>query len=129
MSTLRSVNYRMLVAGLAGGLGVSLGALGSHAFYNLMDATQHKEYNVANQYHLIHAIAMVAVAFAAPRAKADVGPHLYRAYSFFAAGVVLFSGSRYILCTVHKPAWFSVLPPIGGALLSAGWCSVLMAAF
>lgn len=120
-------NLRLLAAGLSGGLGVVLGALGSHAFYNLMDAAQLKSYNVANQYHLVHSIAMVIVAATAARVEGCQAAMLHRAYACFAVGTVLVSGSRYVLSTVHKPAFLAHVPPVGAALLGLGWACVALA--
>jgi len=53
-TTTSGVNLPLVAAGISGGLAVTLGALGSHAFLTLMDEEQLKAYNVANQYHIVH---------------------------------------------------------------------------
>lgn len=124
-TTTTGVNLPLLGAGLSGGFGVVLGALGSHAFMPLMDVSQMKDYQNANLYHLSYSIVMMVVAAIAPRMEAAaVGVQLRRANAFFAAGTILMSGSRYIHCTVHKPDFLTKLVPIGRALLGAGWCFI-----
>ncbi|KPI83874.1 hypothetical protein ABL78_7092 [Leptomonas seymouri] len=123
-TALSGTNVRMLVAGLSGGLGVVLGALGSHAFLELMDTNQLKAYNVANQYHIVHSVAMLVVAAVAPRVAEPAATHFRRAYVLFASGTLILAGSHYIYSCVHKPSFLSRTPLIGGALLAAGWVCV-----
>ncbi|KPA85331.1 hypothetical protein ABB37_01660 [Leptomonas pyrrhocoris] len=123
-TALSGTNVPMLVAGLSGGLSVVLGALGSHAFLEMMDTNQFKAYSVANQYHIVHSVAMLVVAAIAPRVAEPAATHFRRAYALFAAGTLVLAGSRYIHCTVHKPDFLSKTPLIGGALLAAGWVCV-----
>ncbi|CAJ1010031.1 putative Protein (DUF423) [Leishmania naiffi] len=125
-TALSGTNLPILAAGLSGGLGVVLGALGSHAFLELMDTNQFKAYNVANQYHLVHSMAMLVVAAIAPRVTEPAATYFRRAYLLFAAGTVLMSGSRYVHCTVHKPDFLSKFPALGGAMLAAGWVCVAL---
>ncbi|CBZ28519.1 conserved hypothetical protein [Leishmania mexicana MHOM/GT/2001/U1103] len=125
-TALSGINMPMMVAGLSGGLGVTLGALGSHAFLELMDTNQFKLYNIANQYHLVHSIAMLFVAAIAPRVEEPAATHFRRAYALFACGTVVMASSRYIYSTVHKPDFLSKLPILGGAMLAAGWVCVAL---
>jgi uncharacterized membrane protein YgdD (TMEM256/DUF423 family) len=123
-TTLSGTNVPMLVAGLSGGLSVVLGALGSHAFLNLMDTNQFKAYTVANQYHIVHSVAMLVVAAVAPRVAEPAATHFRRAYALFASGTLILAGSHYIYSTVHKPDVLSKTPLLGGALLATGWICV-----
>lgn len=125
-TALSGTNVPMLVAGLSGGLSVVLGALGSHAFLELMDANQFKAYNVANQYHIVHSVAMLVVAAIAPRVAEPAAMHFRRAYALFASGTLILAGSRYVYSTVHKPQFLSKTPILGGALLAAGWACVAL---
>ncbi|KAG5500478.1 hypothetical protein JKF63_03571 [Porcisia hertigi] len=125
-TALSGTNVPMMAAALSGGLGVTLGALGSHAFLELMDTNQFKAYNVANQYHLVHSVAMLVVAAIAPRVAEPAATHFRRAYALFASGTLVLAGSRYIYCTVHKPQFLSKLPAVGGAMLAAGWICVAL---
>ncbi|KAK7196149.1 hypothetical protein NESM_000549900 [Novymonas esmeraldas] len=120
-TALSGTNVPLMAAGLSGGLGVVLGALGSHAFLEYMDTNQFKAYNVANQYHLVHSVAMLVAAAVAPRVAEPAAAHFRRAYALFAVGTILLSGSRYVYCTVHKPHFLSHLPALGGVMLAGGW--------
>lgn len=123
-TALSGTNVPMLIAGLSGGLSVVMGAFGSHAFLEMMDTNQFKAYNVANQYHIVHSVAMLVVAALAPRVAEPAATHFRRAYALFAAGTAILAGSRYVYSTLHKPHFLGKTPILGGALLAAGWVCV-----
>ena len=125
-TALSGTNVPMLLAGLSGGLSVVLGALGSHAFLEMMDTNQFKAYSIANQYHIVHSVAMLVVAAVAPRVTEPAATHFRRAYALFAGGTFILAGSRYVYSTLHKPAFLGQTPILGGALLAAGWVCVAL---
>lgn len=130
--TTKTANVRLLTASLLGGLGVSLGAFGSHAFLNRMDVNQKRIYDVANQYQLLHAVVMALVAVAGQLAGERGGRQAKlfdRAYLLFLSGTVVVATTRYVHCVVHKPEWLDKLAPVGGLLLAAGWGCVMAAGF
>ena len=107
-----------LAAGL-GFLGVALGAFGAHGLRERLSPTMLEVYRTGVLYHLLHAVALLAVALGAdrlarPRAVATL----------FTAGVALFSGSLYALALTGARA-LGVVTPVGGLLLMAGWATLL----
>lgn len=126
-ATMSQANGMLLAAGLTGALGVTLGVLGSYGFCNPMGATQLKAYTVGNQYHLTHAIVMAVVGSATAHTTGNVAVYLRRAYICFAGGILMVSGSRYILSTMQKPAWLTKVSTAGGVVLLAGWACVAAA--
>lgn len=96
---------------LCGALAVALGAFGAHALRPLLvERGSAAVWQTAVLYHLVHS----AVLWMAAR-------HGHRAAALcFAAGVLLFSGSLYVLA-LKKVSWLGPVTPLGGILLLAGW--------
>ncbi|CAD2218884.1 Protein of unknown function (DUF423), putative [Angomonas deanei] len=130
--SLKVPQLRVLGAGLLGGLGVTFGALGSHAFMPLMSAEEHKLYLGANQYHIIHSIVLYLTGFTLLQyPNLPSSGALTAGYNALFAGTVLLATCRYIHCTVHKPEWVQKLQygvPVSSALLLFGWGSLAYAA-
>ncbi len=99
-----------------GALGVGLGAFGAHGLRARVDAAALSSWSTAVAYQLLHAVALLAVALHASRAGA--GP--LWTLRLWATGIVLFSGSIYIL-VLGGPRWLGPITPIGGICLLAGW--------
>ena len=98
---------------LLGGSAVALGAFGAHGLQELLVAGNRMEtWETAVFYHLAHAIVLLVLSLSSP----------WRALSwqFMAAGVVIFSGSLYMLCLTGL-TWLGAITPIGGLLLIVGW--------
>ena len=108
----------LLAAGaLAAAAGVMLGAFGAHALRSTLDPAMLAVWQTAVQYHLLHAIAIVVVAFGA-RHVPDA--RLVAAGWLWFAGIVLFSGSLYAL-SVSGVRWLGAITPLGGVAFIAGW--------
>jgi uncharacterized membrane protein YgdD (TMEM256/DUF423 family) len=107
--------------GLAGALGfsaVALGAFGAHGLKGRLPSSLLEVYRTGALYHLLHAIAALAVALAPDRLRR---PRLI--LGLFTAGVVVFSGSLYALALTGAPA-FGAVTPVGGLLLLAAWALI-----
>lgn len=107
---------------LAGALlalaGVAAGAFGAHALRGRLPADSLVVYHTAVHYHLYHALAMVVAGLAQRAWPAARWPLV--AGSAFGAGVVLFSGSLYLLA-LGGMGGIGVLTPLGGLAFMAGW--------
>jgi uncharacterized membrane protein YgdD (TMEM256/DUF423 family) len=106
------------LAGALGFLGVALGAFGAHGLRDRLAPGMLEVYKTGVLYHLLHAVALLAVALGAerlarPRAVATL----------FTAGVVIFSGSLYALALTGIGT-LGAITPIGGLLLMAGWVTL-----
>jgi len=107
---------RLAVAALLGFLAVALGAFGAHALKEGLAARGMTEvWKTAVLYHLGHAVVLLALA----REEAVS----CRVRACFVLGVVLFSGSLYLLA-VGGPRWLGPVTPLGGLLLLAGWAGL-----
>lgn len=107
-------------------LAVALGAFGAHALRSRMPEDKLKVYNTGVLYHLVHALAMVALGM-----LTAVRPHLRLVADggwCILLGVVLFSGSLYLLAAGRLRGRWGVVTPVGGLFLLAGWMLVALGA-
>lgn len=127
----RPPSLPLLAAGLLGLTGIALGAFGAHALKaTLMERGMTTAWETAVKYHLLHAVALVALAAWARAAgpETDAGARLPAWITrLWAAGVVLFSGSLYWLA-LGGPRWLGPVTPVGGIVLMVGWLLVVVAA-
>lgn len=101
------------LAAALGFLAVALGAFGAHALKDVLTANATESvWNTAVQYHFLHALA-IAILTLHPRAPKRAG-------ICFLAGIVLFSGSLYLLA-LFSWKWLGPVTPLGGVAFLAGW--------
>jgi uncharacterized membrane protein YgdD (TMEM256/DUF423 family) len=110
-------------AGLLGMTAVVLGAFGAHGLRERVAPPMLEIYRTGALYHLVHAVAALAVALAADRLR---WPRLV--VGLFGAGIVVFSGSLYTLAITSK-SWLGAITPIGGVTLIAGWAVIAIEIF
>ncbi len=117
---------RLLLAIAAGFgfTGVALGAFGAHALKSRLTVEALATYQTGVLYHLVHAVILAVVAVIASRGSSTL---LTAAGWSFAGGIVLFSGSLYVL-SVTGIRGFGAITPIGGLLFLAGWLCLMIAA-
>ncbi len=104
----------------AGGmaLAVALGAFGAHALRARVTPDLLGIWHTAVQYHALHALGLFVVAGAA-HAWADSGS-LRLAGWLMTAGILLFSGSLYVL-VLTGTRWLGAVTPLGGLAFIAAW--------
>jgi uncharacterized membrane protein YgdD (TMEM256/DUF423 family) len=107
-------------------LGVGAGAFGAHglAGYFARFPELAATYDTAVRYHMIHGLALFAAAWASTRWP---GPLTTWAGYLFLLGVLIFSGSLYLL-VFTRLRWLGAITPIGGAAFLAGWALLAVAA-
>jgi uncharacterized membrane protein YgdD (TMEM256/DUF423 family) len=119
------------VAAIFGGLAVVLGAFGAHG---LQSITQDEKilhgFGTGVQYQMYHSLALLLIACNYER---DSGKWIKRAAIFFIAGVVLFSGSLYLLTylKINESNAANIagpITPLGGLILILGWICLFIAA-
>jgi uncharacterized membrane protein YgdD (TMEM256/DUF423 family) len=114
-----------IIGSLSGALGVAAGAFAAHALRNRLTPEMLNVFEVGVRYHLIHALALLGVAWAAHRWP---GPMTSAAGWLFVAGTVLFSGSLYALSLSGVRA-LGAITPFGGVAFIAGWLALAWAAW
>lgn len=107
----------LFIAALNGFLAVALGAVAAHALTGRIDAHALQIFETAARYQMYHALALGLTAIAV-RGNAPRTSHL--AAVFFLAGIVLFSGSLYLLALTGNTA-LGFVTPFGGLAFLAGW--------
>ena len=118
----------LLAAGLFGATGVGLGALGAHALEAfLTERGMAHAWDTAARYHLIHAVALLALGIWLQHAPGAAARRAGWAARCWTVGIVLFSGSLYGLAA-GGPRWLGPVTPLGGVALIAGWVCVVAAA-
>ncbi|WP_437320351.1 DUF423 domain-containing protein [Sorangium sp. So ce385] len=118
-----------LLSGVYGFLGVALGAFGAHGLKSKLDALpdgalRASWWQTGSLYHLVHALALALAAHLAARTG---GAAATVAGFCFAAGVLLFSGSLYVM-TLTGVRVLGAVTPLGGLFFLAGWGAVFVAA-
>lgn len=108
------------VASIYGVLAVVAGAFGAHGLRSRLTETQLGAWETAASYHLLHSAVLLALALYGSAS----GRPVTLPGALIAAGVLLFSGSIYLLATTSQ-TWLGPVTPIGGTLLIAGWASML----
>jgi uncharacterized membrane protein YgdD (TMEM256/DUF423 family) len=114
------VSAWLVAAAATGALGVALGAFGAHALRGRISPELLAAWQTGVLYHLLHSVALLALALYAQASGRSVRlPGL-----LFGAGILLFSGSLYLLAGAGQ-RWAGPLTPLGGLCLIAGWVSLL----
>ncbi|HEX4666609.1 MAG TPA: DUF423 domain-containing protein [Chthoniobacterales bacterium] len=94
-------------------LAVALGAFGAHALKGTLENHHMTEvWKTAVLYHFVHALALLILAVLPTVSRA--------AASLFVAGIVIFSGSLYLLALTNVK-WLGAITPLGGLCFLAGW--------
>lgn len=107
-------------AAVLGGLAVLAGAFGAHGLRGRLTAEQLSSYETAVQYHLLHALVLLVLGLFTTTTGRSVQP----AAGLFIAGIVLFSGSIYLLVLTGQ-RWLGPVTPLGGLCLIGGWVALL----
>lgn len=117
------IRYGVFIAAIFGALAVLLGAFAAHGLKNTLSVEYLAVLQTAVQYQFIHALALLLVALLAQHRASRV---LVLAAILFTLGIILFSGSLYVL--VLTPLKPGLVTPIGGSLLVLGWLSLAISA-
>jgi uncharacterized membrane protein YgdD (TMEM256/DUF423 family) len=107
----------LFIAALCGALGVLVGAFAAHGLSGRLDARAMGLFETGARYQMYHALAM-GLAALAMRGTAATRARL--AAIAFSAGIVLFSGSLYLLALTGMRG-LALLTPLGGLAFVAGW--------
>ncbi|MBT8491765.1 MAG: DUF423 domain-containing protein [Deltaproteobacteria bacterium] len=107
------------ITAVLGAVAVACGAFGAHALKSRLSPELLGSWNTAVLYHLVHAVVLLSVVLYCQQQGRS--PNLPAA--LLTAGIVLFSGSIYVL-VLTQFTWLGPVTPIGGFLLIAGWLSL-----
>lgn len=112
------------LAAASGLIAVALGAFGAHALKQRLPDDLMAVYQTAVQYQFWHTAALLAVALLMLHFPQQA---LLRWSGWaFVAGLLVFSGSLYLLALTGT-RWLGAITPLGGLALLAGWALLLVA--
>lgn len=104
------------VAAVLGALAVAAGAFGAHGLRDMVTPERLDVWRTGALYHLVHAVVLLGIA---SRPAPRVLP-----FALLTAGIVLFSGSLYLLVLLDA-GWLGAVTPFGGVAFIAGWLAML----
>ena len=114
-----------VMGAITAGVAVILGAFGAHGLKNRVDPALLVVFETAVRYQMYHALALLAVGLARmhwPSALVSV------AGWFFLVGILIFSGSLYLM-TATGARWLGAITPIGGVAFIIGWIALAAGAW
>lgn len=115
----------LLLAAFAGFTGVALGAFAAHGLKARLSAEYLAVFQTGVHYQLVHALALFGVALLLQRLPSGL---LQAAGSLFTLGILLFSGSLYLL-TLSGTGKLGMITPLGGLAFLGGWLCLGLAAW
>ena len=104
-----------------------LGAFGAHGLTNKLTPDRLANFETGARYQVYHSLALLAVALAIAYFPAGAKTLTIGGW-LFVAGILLFSGSLYLL-SITGIRWLGAITPFGGVALVLGWLMLLVAAW
>ena len=120
----------ILTAAFFGALAVVLGAFGAHGLKSIVEPNQLETWQKGVEYQFYHTFAILYLStFARYKNKL-----ISLSFLFFSLGIVLFSGSLYLLAIkdayeLSFARYLGPVTPIGGLAFILGWICLFLAAF
>lgn len=107
------------------GIAVALGAFGAHGLEGRVSPDRLDTFRTGVRYQMYHALALLFVGWAMAQGW---GPLLHWTGYCFVAGIVVFSGTLYLL-VLTDTGWLGAITPVGGVALIGGWILLAWATF
>ncbi|MDB6060035.1 MAG: hypothetical protein JWM78_138 [Verrucomicrobiaceae bacterium] len=114
----------LLIGALNGFIAVALGAFGAHGLKQRLSADLLAVYQTGVQYHFYHTFALLIAA--ALMLYWPQNNLLRWSALLFCVGIVIFSGSLYVL-SLTGIRWLGAVTPLGGVAFLAGWIALAVA--
>ena len=121
-SAQRGLGWVSLGAVLAG-LSVMLGAFGAHSLKARLTEKKLATFHTATDYLGYHALTLIAIGILISILNEKIEPKLQRSARWISSGILLFSGSLYVL-TFDGPRIFGPITPLGGLCFMIGWLTL-----
>ncbi len=112
------MNRVLVIAAVNGFLVVMLGAFGAHGLESFLPSQRLDTWQTGVQYHMFHTLALLGTGMLIEHGgRSNI---LYSSAQLFLAGIILFSGSLYLLA-VTGTSWLGMVTPAGGLAFLGGW--------
>lgn len=119
------MKYWLPIVGILGATATIFGALGAHYLKNVLIQQHLNSFETAVRFQFFHTILLVTIGFWFQQTKHKF---LQTAFFTFLVGIVLFSGSIYLLSTQQltgiKLSFLGPVTPLGGIVLIYAWLHV-----
>lgn len=116
----------LVAAALSGFIAVALGAFGAHGLKQRLSADLLAVYQTGVQYHFYHTFALLAVGLLMLHMPGNNA--LRWSGILFGVGIVIFSGSLYVL-SLTGVRWLGAITPLGGVAFLVAWLLLARAAW
>ena len=112
----------IIIGAIFAALSVLIGAFGAHGLKGKISTEDLVIFEVGVRYQMYHALALILLGLisASMSWKILILPGI-----FFCSGIIIFSGSLYLIVLTNM-RWLGAITPIGGALLIFGWLSLVL---
>lgn len=107
----------LIFGAVAAGLAVAAGAFGAHALEARVTPDRLQTFETAVRYQMYHALALLVVGWMMVQQPAS---SLTWSGGLFVTGILIFSGSLYVLVLTDTP-WLGAVTPLGGLAFIGGW--------
>lgn len=117
-----SFQFMVVMAAISGFIAVAFGAFGAHALADKLSVERMQTWQTAVQYQFYHTLFILVIAlvgYLIPEKISHTTILLYACYAAM-AGILVFSGSLYILC-ISGLRWLGAITPIGGLMFLGAW--------
>ena len=108
------------IGAIFSGLSVMLGAMGAHSLKNVLTEKNLSAFQTATEYMGYHGLALILVGIVSLQLSDNGAKALKKVGFLFTAGILMFSGSIYILIS-DGPRLFGPVTPLGGLCFMLGW--------
>jgi len=112
----------LVVASVFGFTGVALGAFAAHTLKSTISSDMLSVFDTGVRYQMYHTFALFVVSWFL---HVQENRKLTMAAWLFVAGVILFSGSLYVLAMTSIES-FGFVTPVGGLCFLGGWCLAVL---
>ena len=104
------------------GMAVAIGAFGAHMLRPRLSERMMEVFETGVRYHMFHSLALLFSGWALTQFELGI---FRKAALAFVAGIVIFSGSLYVLA-LSDIRWLGAMTPIGGVFFLTGWGCLAM---
>jgi uncharacterized membrane protein YgdD (TMEM256/DUF423 family) len=123
---MKNTNW-LITASILAAIAVAAGAFGAHGLKKLVEPQYVDTFKTGAQYQFYHALA---IGFASIISQFVDNVWIKRANQAFLFGIILFSGSLYVLVaskvvSTEGVNWFGAITPLGGVFFLLGWLSLI----
>ena len=113
--------FTLQIAAISGALSVIVGAFGAHGLHELLvESDKLNVFETAVNYQFYHSLALLLVGLLL---GSNNNRYLSRSALFFGLGILVFSGSLYVLSVTNYTV-LGAITPVGGVLFILGWLAL-----